>query len=216
MVPGIRVWGGIVLNRAVGGFDPAVVETALAYGAAEVWMPTHDAANHIRFYGTGRGGLALQDDRGRLPDAVHELLQLIAQHEAILGTGHLSVEEIRLLVRIACEHGVRRILVTHPEAPFVNMSVAAQCELGALGCRFERTWVFTTPALGSAVSPARLLHDIRSVGIRSTVLATDMGQIGNPTPVEGFRAYVQACLAAGFSEAEVRFMGRENIREWLP
>src|SRR5712692_2442297 len=31
-VPGIRIWGGLVLNRAVGGLNPAAVENALAYG----------------------------------------------------------------------------------------------------------------------------------------------------------------------------------------
>jgi hypothetical protein len=47
------------------------------------------------------------------------------------------------------------------------------------------------------------------------VLATDMGQVGNPPPVEGMRAYVAACLEAGFAEDEVRAMGT-RILDWLP
>src|SRR5688500_18689373 len=40
VVPGIRVFGGLALNHAVGGINPVAVETALRMGAAEIWMPT--------------------------------------------------------------------------------------------------------------------------------------------------------------------------------
>jgi len=48
------VIGGIVLNRAVGGINPAAVESALQLGAKHVWMPTVDAATTpARFGSTG-------------------------------------------------------------------------------------------------------------------------------------------------------------------
>jgi hypothetical protein len=53
------------------------------------------------------------------------------------------------------------------------------------------------------------------VGCESTVLATDMGQVGNPPPVEGFRAFVQTCRAAGFDERQIRRMAATNIEQWL-
>lgn len=53
------------------------------------------------------------------------------------------------------------------------------------------------------------------VGCESSVLAMDMGQVGNPSPGEGFGEYVRACSAAGFSEREIRRMGREDIKAWL-
>ena len=37
-VPGIRVYGGIVLNLNVGGINPAAVDVALKMGAVEVWI----------------------------------------------------------------------------------------------------------------------------------------------------------------------------------
>jgi hypothetical protein len=214
MVPGIRVWGGLALNHAVGGFNPAAVETALAYGAAEIWMPTHNAANHRAFYHLRGQGLALEHE-GRIPDTVHQILDLIASRGAILGTGHLSAAEIRTLVGVAREHAVKKILVTHPEAPFVDLPISTQRELANMGCLFERTWVFTTPALGSVLSPNRLIYDIREVGWESTVLATDMGQVGNPTPVEGFRAFIETCSSAGFDEHQIRRMAATNINQWL-
>ena len=213
MVPGIRVWGGLVLNDSVGGFNPAAVETALAYGAAEIWMPTHSAMNHRVFFGQGCRGLALE--QGQIPDTVHQILELIAEHGAILGTGHLSASEIRTLVLIAREHGVKKVLITHPEAPFIDLPVATQRELAGWGCLLERTWVFTTPALGCVMDSDRLVRDIRDVGYESTVLATDMGQVGNPPPVEGFEAFIQACQAAGFNEHQIRRMAATNIEQWL-
>jgi hypothetical protein len=214
MVPGIRVWGGLALNHSVGGFNPAAVETALAYGAAEIWMPTHDAANHRAFYRLSGKGLTLEEE-GRIPETVHQILDLIAGRDVILGTGHLSAVEISALVGYAREHGVKKILVTHPEAPFIDLSAGTQRELAALGCLFERTWVFTTPALGSVLRPDRLVRDIREVGWESTVLATDMGQVGNPPPVEGFRAFVQTCSEAGFAKNQIQRMAATNIKQWL-
>jgi hypothetical protein len=213
VVPGIHIWGGLVLNKWVGGFNPVAVETALAYGAAEIWMPTHDATNHYCAYGLGGQGLCVED--ATLP-AIHDILALIAQKDVILGTGHLSTAEIHTVVSLARDHGVKKILITHPEAPFINLPLDDQIELARQGCRLERTWVFTTPALGQILAPAQILGAIRQVGTDSTVLATDMGQVGNPSPVEGLRAYVRACQKFGFTSGELRRMAAENIAEWLP
>ena len=55
-VPGIEVYGGVVLNSAVGGINPAAVESmarlAPPFGRV-VWMPTFDAENHRRKHGLG-------------------------------------------------------------------------------------------------------------------------------------------------------------------
>jgi len=50
--PGIEVFGGIVLNRAVGGVNAAAVEhmTAVKGGWGRVvWMPTFDAENQVGY-----------------------------------------------------------------------------------------------------------------------------------------------------------------------
>lgn len=39
-VPGIGVYGGVVLNNAVGGINPFVVEAAITYGTKIVWLPS--------------------------------------------------------------------------------------------------------------------------------------------------------------------------------
>ncbi len=213
VVPGIQVWGGLVLNDATGGVNPATVENAIIYGAREIWMPTLDAANHRRCHGQTPGGFSLESDE--LPEPLCRILDQIAEQDLILGTGHLSTPEILKLIPAARQQGVRKILITHPEAPFVDMPISVQQELAGLGCRFERNWVFTTPALGEVLTADQLTQAIHEVGVESTVLASDMGQVGNPTPVEGFRAYAAACSEAGFSRGQIQRMGADNIREWL-
>src|SRR5215472_11255478 len=51
-VPGIEVFGGIDLNRSVGGVNPAAIErmvlTKGGWGKV-VWMPTFDNENQVRF-----------------------------------------------------------------------------------------------------------------------------------------------------------------------
>src|SRR5258707_6564097 len=51
-VPGIEIFGGIDLNRTVGGINPAAVErmTMVKGGWGRfVWMPTFDAENQVHF-----------------------------------------------------------------------------------------------------------------------------------------------------------------------
>lgn len=208
----LEVWGGLALNDPVGGLNPAAVQTAIAFGAREIWMPTRNTLNENRREHQA-GGLTIFNTAGAIRDEVNEILHLIAEADVILGTGHISVEETMALVPAARAAGVRRILITHPSAPFTDFALDHQHDLARQGCFFEHCWVFTTPLLkhmGHYVSPARILNDIRRVGWETVVLSTDYGQADNPAPVEGLRAFVAACLADGFTEAQVRRMGVEN------
>src|SRR3979490_3078945 len=51
VVPGIEVWGGIVLNNAVGGINPSAVEWMhRMYGGRGkiVWLPTFESDKHVK------------------------------------------------------------------------------------------------------------------------------------------------------------------------
>ncbi|MEP7357589.1 MAG: DUF6282 family protein, partial [Anaerolineales bacterium] len=176
LVPGIHVFGGLALNDAVGGLNPSAVEAALRLGAVEIWMPTLSAVGDPRPHRAP--GLTVLDGDGLKP-VVEEILRLIAEHDAILGTGHLSPAEIMLLVPAARAAGVRKVLITHPEHPPVEMPVPQQEELrDRYQVIFERCLISTT--LGSGHLPfAELAAIIRRVGPATTVAATDFGQPEN-------------------------------------
>lgn len=213
IVPEIALYGGLVLNDSVGGFNPAAVRTALACGAREVWMPTKSAHNH-RLHEGEHGGLSVFDAHGEIRHDVKEIVLLLAQSNAILGTGHLSPEEGAALIRYAYTQGVRRFLVTHPEWAPTYYPVELQRDLARYGAMFERCFVSTTARCGS-VPLATIVNAITDTGIDSTVLASDLGQPDTPPPVEGMAVYAASLCAAGFAEDDVRRMMVVNPRHLL-
>ncbi|MBC7338104.1 MAG: hypothetical protein H5U01_17775, partial [Clostridia bacterium] len=169
--------GGLALNAPVGWLNPAAVEVALAMGAREVWMPTLDLA------GPGRrrwpGGPVIWDENGAIKQVVHDILDLIIQADVTLGTGHLPPQETAALVKLAHERGLRKILVTHPEARFLRMSPALQEELALEGVYFEHCYNDVMPVDGSPGVPLEeIAANIRRVGIEHGVLSSDYGQAG--------------------------------------
>jgi len=207
VVPEVRVFGGLVLNASIGGFNPAAVEAALRLGAAEIWMPTLAAAAEPR--PRPEPGLTIWDDHGLKP-SVLEILRLVAEKDVILGTGHLSPAETLELVPAARAAGVRKILITHPEHPPVEMPVLLQEELrDRFGVYFERCLI--TTELGHGRLPFSVLAAIiRRVGCATTVVATDFGQLQNPFPADGLASYIAHLRAEGFADADIALMSQVN------
>jgi hypothetical protein len=214
VVGGIRVFGGLALNEFVGGLNPAAVEVALKMGAKQIWMPTRSAAQNRHANGL-LGGIYLLTDDGRLRPELRPILDLIREADAILGTGHISPGESLVLVKAARAQGVRKILITHPEAHFTWWEPELQLRVVGEGVYFERCYVDTTPSMNETVSVAEIAAHIRQVGIESTVLSTDFGQAVNPSPVEGLQAYLTKLGAEGFQEKELRRMAGENPAQLL-
>lgn len=53
---GVRVVGGVALNRTVGGLNPYAVELALRMGGRVVWFPTIASSAHIEFHAAHHSG----------------------------------------------------------------------------------------------------------------------------------------------------------------
>src|SRR5882724_8087972 len=100
-VPGIELFGGIALNRTVGGVNPAAVErmTMVKGGWGRViWMPTFDAENQVRFSRENRRFVAVAKGGELLPE-VKQVIALAAKHNLTLETGHSSAEEGLMILR---------------------------------------------------------------------------------------------------------------------
>lgn len=206
MVPELHIFGGLVLNEAVGGFNPRAVEVALRMGAAEIWMPTVSAANERVYRADAGSGLSIYDPQGRIHANLKEILRLVAAANAILGTGHLAAHETRELVVAARDAGVSKFLVTHPEINVVNLPVDLQCEISGPGVYFERCYVRSGFALGWD----DLAKVTRQVGVESTVLATDLGQPEHPDPVSGLNEMYRQLARRGFTPSELDRMMCHN------
>jgi hypothetical protein len=217
----LRVFGGVALDTAVGGLNPAAVEASARLGGAIVWLPTTTAATFLRWiesnvvdhpFGPSRTGVEVLAEDGRPLPALIEVLDAVAEHRLILATGHLAGEEIRAVVRAARARGIERIVVTHPEHPYVALPVAEQRELAADGVLFERCYLAFPEQRGDAVPIARHMLE---VGCESTVLATDFGQARNPVPVEGFASLLGELLDLGVPRADVVRASSQNAAQLL-
>lgn len=102
-VPGIEVFGGIDLNRSVGGVNPAAVERMVMvkghYGRV-IWMPTFDSENQVRYSHENRPSVPVAREGALLPE-VKQVIQLAAKNGLLLETGHSSAAEGLLIIKEA-------------------------------------------------------------------------------------------------------------------
>lgn len=219
-VEGIDVFGGIVLNSYVGFANPAAVEVALKLGGKFVWMPTVDAAYHAEVHG-GTGTLVglsggrvggptytVLDDAGELKPEVVEILGLIAEHDGVLATSHLSYAEIKPLIVRAKAEGVANVVITHPfyKAPGLNMEQLKELvDLGGIAelgyCDYSAMW-----HVGFI---EEVVEAVNVLGAENCVLVSDCGQRHNPLPSEALRVYAQTVFEKGVSEEDVYTMIRD-------
>jgi Family of unknown function (DUF6282) len=228
-VPGIDAVGALALNAPVGGMNAVAVEIAGRSGARIVWFPTMDSVNQretieeipagakppmwlalmneLSAEGINPAPVEVVDATGELLPAVREVLTIIAKHDLVLATGHLSASEIMSLVPIASRAGVRRIVVTHPEFPSQRLSVAQQRELIGCGALMERC--FTTAYTGK-ISWEEIIGNIIEVGPEHSLISSDLGQPTNPPVEDGMALMADFLLRAGVSEDDVHRMAVTN------
>jgi Family of unknown function (DUF6282) len=231
-VPGIDVFGGVVLNLHVGGLNPIAVEAALKYGARQVWFPTVDSLNHASLTGgeVGQHGKGLVVAGGlsqytrnhprirvisreaSLPAEVHEILRMIAEAKVILNVGHTSYQEMEQLVLAARPAGIEKIVVDHPF--FSRLDLQQQEKLARLGAFINYTAGELLPRWWR-VSVEDFAAAIRRLGVAHAVISSDAGQLHNPPPVEALRITVQLLLEEGFSAEEIRTMLHDNPAKLL-
>ena len=218
-VPDIEVYGGIVLNKSVGGINPVAVESmALTRGRLGriVYMPTMDAA-----FRSPDSPTAVEVSRdGKLLPEVLEVLKVVAKYDLALSTGHISTEESLMVIRAAKEAGVNRIYVQHPNHGGIVMPMAAMKEAVRMGALIEivlsgQGFTGGRPQAIDMVNPAQdygpqKLADIRELGPENIVISTDLGQPGRLNYAEAFQIALGVLAKEGFSQAEIDVMTKEN------
>ncbi len=214
LVDDLHVFGGICCDREVGGMNPAAVEVALALGGRIVWLPTLSSAQDFDSgvatqLGIPGPGFRVTDHDGELTAATHEVIALVAEHGAVLATGHVSAAEH---IAVAAAYAGRgKVLVTHAmeELAGPNLSIAQCVELAALGATIELCALTCIGALATR-SVDDLVACIHAVGVDHVTLGTDFGQAINEPPAAGLQTFADALFAAGLTESEIRRMACTN------
>lgn len=207
--------GGVTLDVSMGGFNPEAVEIEVALGSKMVWMPTYSALNDPKNKKNEkdkrRNILSPIDQEGNLLPEVLEILDIIKKENMVLGTGHISRDEIFALVIVAVDMGVEKIVINHPLTKSVGtrLSLQDQIALTEMGAYIDHCWVATQPK-HDQLPHSDYLEAIRAVGVEKCIVSTDYGQVHNATPIEGFYMMLDGLLEQGFSSDELNLMIKDN------
>ena len=217
---GPQFFSSLALNPPVGGLNPCAVESALSSGVDIVYFPTYSAAHHIRLAGEevtpvphpadGIRRLSVLDEDQKLHPEAQTIVQLIARHDAVLATGHISPRESMALLDFASSCGVARMVVTHASQSVPDMSVEDQRTCVAHGAMIEHCFLAVTECCPGTIPLESIAEQIRAIGVSNVILSSDFGQPANGPPIEAFGRHAQRLLGMGFDEAELRVMLCDN------
>jgi hypothetical protein len=215
--PRLTVFGGVALNRPVGGINPAAVEHCVKIRGVKagpsrckvVWMPTFDSEHMAKSAGTPEKPHVSVSKDGMLLPEVLQVLDLIAKHNLVLATGHSSPAEDLMLVREAAKRGVKGTIVTHPIHPMVGMTVEQCREAAGLGAYLEFTGN-SMIGVQKFVSFEEVLKQMRAVGLERVVLSSDLGQAGNPLHPAGWHELYAGFRKAGLTPQEWNMITKRN------
>ena len=215
--PSFHAVGCVVLNNSMGGLNPYAVRQAGMLGTKLVYMPTMDAKNMwdylaaskaaIPFGASSKSSAEVKTIRvyenGALAKPIDEILDLIAEYDMVLCTGHIAPEESLALLRRAKEKGLKKLIATHIDWPATRASVEQQREYAACGAYLEHN---VANIMSGDSSIEEFVAQVKALGAEHIILSTDLGQAVNPEPVKMFEEYVQRLLDAGITADEMHCM----------
>ncbi len=222
----VTLLSGVPLNNTTGGLNLYAVEHGLKLGAKVVWMPTFSSKNHLdhhkkdeqfkdKFPQTKKvmiepTPLVVTDGKGKLLPEVLPILDLVAEADAVLSSGHLHIDEIWPLFEEAKKRGIQRLLCNHPTY-VIDASLEDIQRLVGMGVYVEHSMCMFIPGSKFKFYDPKDLDDMIQAGtVDKTILGSDLGQVGNPGLVDGFKNVIETCLDLGYTEAEVRKMTSTN------
>ena len=210
-VPNLQVFGGIVLNRLVGGINPLPVEHfILVEGGVGrvVYMPTLDAENEIRHDNSSRPFVRISKNAELLPEVL-EMLSLIADRELILSTGHSSPEEVLMLIREAKKRGVEKILAMNPIIPPISMNIDQMKEAADLGALIEFIY-YSVGRPDAPVTMRQYADAIKAIGPEHCILSSCGGQAWMPIHTFAWDQLFRGMREHGLTEGEIEQMTKVN------
>jgi Family of unknown function (DUF6282) len=222
VVPGIEVFGGVVLNNAVGGINPDAVEWMhRIYGGRGrvVWLPTFESDKHVKTFSKPDAVGITVAPNGQVTPQMEAVLKIIARENLLLATGHVHPEEVLAVVKRGRELGVKNIIVTHGLTNVPGLTMAQAKEVAGLGAVIEICYLqfqagpnaplaFLTH--WTQIGAKHVAQAIKEIGARSLVLSSDLGQSGNMTHPDGLEAAIAAMKREGITDGDIDTMMRKN------
>ena len=207
-VEGLEIFGGVALNRAIGGINPEAVRQMVAFDGGRgkvVWLDRRSmpSSTSLELAGPSRSSGSWKTVY-RLPRWLM-FFRWWPSMTLVLAMGHSSPEEVLVMIPAAKRLGVRHILVTHVFGQGATLDQMRQ--MAGEGAVMELDWL--------AVHTGDLLIEdyttaIGEIGAQHFLISSDLGQTGNPPHADGLRSFIRALIDAGVTEAQIDRMARNN------
>jgi hypothetical protein len=219
---GIEIFGGVVLNRAVGGINPDAVEWMhRVYGSRGrvVGLPSFESDKHVKTFGKPTDKGLVVAPNGQVTPEMEAILKIIARENLLLATGHVHPEEVVAVVRRGRELGVKNMIVTHGLTNVPGLSMAQAKQVAEMGAVIEICFLqflagpnAPLPFLThwNQVNAKNVAQAVKEIGAKSLVISSDLGQSGNMTHPDGIEAAIAAMKKEGISDADIDVMMRKN------
>ena len=221
-VPGIEVFGGIVLNKAVGGINPDAVEWMhRVYGSRGkvVWLPTFESDKHVKTFGKPDAKGIVVAPGGKVLPEMEAILKIIARENLLLATGHVHPEEVIAVVKRGKELGVKNMIVTHGLTNVPGLTMAQAKEVVGMGAVIEVCFLqfqagpnaplaFLTH--WTQINAKHVAQAIKEFGAQGLVISSDLGQSANMVHPDGIEVAIGAMKREGISDADIDQMMRKN------
>ena len=191
LISGFKVIGGICLNSSAGGLNPDAVKVTAELGGKMVWFPTISAPDTSINY-----------------ENTESVLNIIAEEELVLATGHLKPDDIFLLLDYAKSLRIKKILINHPLTGVVGATIDEQKEMSR-SAYLEHCFVACMEKHDN-LDPKIIADAIKEIGPERCIMATDFGQAHNPAPVEGMKMFINSMMNHGIKEKHINEMCVQN------
>jgi len=209
----IEMFGGVVLNYAVGGLNPDAVVASYRVGGKYIWMPNMDASHHRKVTGSPKGGgISLIDEDGNIVPELKEILALMAETDMVLGLCHQSTKERFAVVKEAVKMGVQRIEIAHVNYPLTMTTPEQAKMLADMGAYIG---IYAMHLAPPAFTWDETVAFYKAVGPERIVFGSDCGHIEIGLPWEGMRKLILGFLFRGVPDEHVKLMCQTNAYNLL-
>ncbi len=213
---GIEVFGGVTLNRSMGGINAEAVSRMLqidGHRGKIIWLPTFDSEAQVKMDNAQRPFVAVVKDGKPVPELA-EIFRLIAANDLVLETGHSAAEDSLIVVPAAKDAGVKKIVITHALADPIHSTDEQLKKFADMGAIIELVWLNAlTPQAGTTrrlITVQEYARVIKLIGAEHFIIASDLGQQLNPVHPDGMIAFIRGLRGGGISQEQIDRMAKRN------
>jgi hypothetical protein len=230
---GLNLIGSVTLNYFMGGFNESAIYASSVMSRDNpiiVWFPTVHAENHLIHNKseyeippewvknpefkprpkTDLKAIRVTNWAGKLIRKANNCLNIMAEMECILATGHVSAKEAEKLAEEALDRGIKTI-ITHPMQRDIAMPLETQIKLAGKGAYIEYCYIMYLDRDNPGDYPLEEQAEaIREIGADRVVLTSDAGQVKNPGSSDSLAEYVRLLEQHGLSRNDFEQMLVKN------